>query len=324
MYIILEDMDKNILSRLEEVDLKCFWKHEERDFTPWLSEEENIALLGEAIGMDLEVISREESVGSYRADILCKDSANGHFVVIENQIEQTDHKHLGQIITYGTGLNASSCIWIAKSFTGEHRAAIDWLNSISDDEHNFFAIEIKLYKIENSPLAPIFNVVAKPNDWSKLIKKGVASTPPTETKLLQQEYWSGFSSYVENQPKINFRTKRALPQSWYSIAIGNSNIYIELSINSKNKFIKVRLNINGSNPLANYNLLHTKLYEKSLKDISQELLWDAMEGRKQCGVELVINADFTNKLDWDNQFEWLYTHVEKFILLFKNEVKGLR
>lgn len=86
----------------------------------------------------------------------------------------------------------------------------------------------------------------------------------------------------------------------------------------------MRLNINGSNPLANYNLLHTKLYEKSLKDISQELLWDAMEGRKQCGVELVINADFTNKLDWDNQFEWLYTHVEKFILLFKNEVKGLR
>ena len=169
--LILEDMDKNILSRLEEVDLKCFWKHEERDFTPWLSEEENIALLGEAIGMDLEVISREESVGSYRADILCKDSANGHFVVIENQIEQTDHKHLGQIITYGTGLNASSCIWIAKSFTGEHRAAIDWLNSISDDEHNFFAIEIKLYKIGNSPLAPIFNVVAKPNDWSKLIKK---------------------------------------------------------------------------------------------------------------------------------------------------------
>ena len=155
-------MNKNILSKLEEVDLKYYWKHEERDFTPWLSEEENIALLGETIGMDLEVIGKEESVGSYRADILCKDSSNGHFVVIENQLEQTDHKHLGQIATYAAGLNASSCIWIAKSFTEEHRAAIDWLNSISDDDHNFFAIEIKLYRIGESPLAPTFNVVANP------------------------------------------------------------------------------------------------------------------------------------------------------------------
>ena len=316
-------MNKNILSRLEEVDLKDYWKHEERDFTPWLSEEENIALLGETIGMDLEVIGKEESVGSYRADILCKDSSNGHFVVIENQLEQTDHKHLGQIATYAAGLNASSCIWIAKSFTEEHRAAIDWLNSISDDDHNFFAIEIKLYRIGESPLAPTFNVVAKPNNWSKSVRS-IANNPPlTNTKKLQQEYWSEFSNYVANQGKSNFKTQKASPQSWHNISIGNSAVGIELSVNSKNKFVKVRLNIKGNDPLTNYNLLHNKLYDKSLDVFSQELIWDAMEGRKQCGVELVRNVDFTNTTDWNNQFEWLFNKVQKFVELFKPVVKGL-
>ncbi len=274
--------------------------------------------------MELEVLSREESVGSYRADILCKDSSNGNFVVIENQLEQTDHKHLGQIATYAAGLNASCCIWIAKSFTEEHRAAIDWLNSISDDSHNFFAIEVKLYRIGDSPLAPMFNVVAKPNDWSKSIKKRVDNVPLTNTKLLQQEYWAAFADYVKKQPKPIFRTQKTQPQHWSNISIGKSAANLALTVDSRQKVIKIWLQIQGKDPKANYDLLHKERYEKSQKEFEYALRWDRLDNKKISYIELKTNGDFTNKSAWDAQFEWFYINVEKFILQFQEAVKKLK
>ena len=152
------------LGRLTKVDLRSYWKKEDTEFTPWLAQEENIQLLSETIGVELETVSQEENVGPFRADILCKDTATNHFVLIENQLERTDHTHLGQLMTYAAGLDAVTIIWIAQTFTEEHRAALDWLNRITDDTFNFFGIEIELYKIGDSVSAPMFNLVSKPND----------------------------------------------------------------------------------------------------------------------------------------------------------------
>lgn len=152
------------LSKVSKVDLRSCWQNEANDFTPWLASEENIALLADALGMnELEVKAQEEHVGPFRADILCIDPGTDKYVLIENQLEKTDHSHLGQILTYAAGLEAVTIIWIAERFTEEHRAAIDWLNSITDKEFNFFGVEIELIKIGDSPAAPIFNVIAKPN-----------------------------------------------------------------------------------------------------------------------------------------------------------------
>ena len=149
------------LSRIQKVSLRDCWKNEATDFTPWLASEENIALLADALGLnELEVISQEEHVGPFRADILCVDSGTDKLVLIENQLEKTDHNHLGQIMTYAAGLDAVTIIWIAERFTEEHRAAIDWLNRITDKDFNFFGIEIVLIKIDNCLAAPIFNVIA--------------------------------------------------------------------------------------------------------------------------------------------------------------------
>ena len=123
------------LARLEKVDLRDQWKDEAKDFTPWLAEPENIEILSEAIGMELEVIGKEEKVGSFSADILCKDINTNRNVVIENQLEQTDHTHLGQVITYCAGLEASTFIWISSQVREEHRAAVDWLNAITSDDY---------------------------------------------------------------------------------------------------------------------------------------------------------------------------------------------
>ena len=132
----------NQLGRLQRVSLRDIWQHEASDFTPWLAKEENLALLGETLSLELELEGQEENVGPFKADILCKDTLSGQFVLIENQLERTDHSHLGQLITYAAGLEAVTIVWIADRFTDEHRAALDWLNEISDDSAHFFGLEL--------------------------------------------------------------------------------------------------------------------------------------------------------------------------------------
>ncbi|MGB8414368.1 MAG: hypothetical protein WCE23_16240 [Candidatus Binatus sp.] len=144
-------MDKPALGKLEKVDLRDYWKSESQDFTPWLASAENIALLGEAIDLELEVEAQEKEVGPFRADILCKDTSTGQWVLIENQLEPTDHTHLGQLLTYAAGLNAGTIVWISEHFTNEHRATLDWLNEITDEGFSFFGIEVELWRIGGSP-----------------------------------------------------------------------------------------------------------------------------------------------------------------------------
>ena len=169
---IIQDADGKVapkplqFGQLKRVDIREIWVHEERDFTPWLAK--NLHFLGDAIGLELVLESEEVSVGSFRADILAKDAQTNNWVLIENQLERTDHSHLGQIITYASGLKAATVIWIAERFADEHIAALDWLNSITDDSVRFFGLQIELWTIDTT-MAPRFQVVSRPNSW---IKKG--------------------------------------------------------------------------------------------------------------------------------------------------------
>ncbi len=144
--------------RLERVELREGWITEAQHFTPWLAGEQNLSLLGEALGIELELEAQERSVGPFRADILCKDSADGTWVLIENQLERTDHTHLGQLITYAAGLEAVTIVWIAAKFADEHRAACHWLNERTSEDVRVFALEVELWRIGNSAPAPKFNV----------------------------------------------------------------------------------------------------------------------------------------------------------------------
>ena len=180
-----------LLGRLETVDLREIWTTESGGFTPWLAREENIALLGEAIGLELEVEGQEENVGPFRADILCKDTITDTWVLVENQLERTDHCHLGQLLTYAAGLQAVTIVWIARQFTEEHRATLDWLNEITDDRFNFFGLEIELWRIGESPVSPKFNVVSKPNDWTKTVStaaKRIETGELSDTRQTQLQY----------------------------------------------------------------------------------------------------------------------------------------
>ncbi len=172
-----EHMTVPELSRLERVDLRKAWVSEPADFTPWLAREENLAFLGEALGMSLVLEATEKSVGPFAADILCREPQTEQWVLIENQLEQTDHTHLGQIITYAAGLNAVTVIWVAATFVEEHRAALDWLNEVTAEGTNFFGVDVELWRIGDSAVAPKFNIASKPNAWSKRVTKSAESGP---------------------------------------------------------------------------------------------------------------------------------------------------
>ena len=239
-----------VLGKLEKIEIRKVWQKEDANFTPWLAKPENIALLGEELNIDLEVQGKEESVGPFRADILCKNTTEEKYVLIENQFGKTDHVHLGQIMTYASGLNALTVVWIAEKFVDEHRAALDWLNKITDDSVEFFGIEIELYKIGDSAPAPRFNIVSKPNDWSKTIKRNVENAALTETKLLQEEYWKAMKEYVE-QEKVNFKMQKPLPQHWTNVAVGRTDFKICAIANTRDKWISVQLVVGGKNALEN-------------------------------------------------------------------------
>ena len=195
-------MNKESLGHLEKVSPRTYWEREDTEFTPWLAQEENIALLGDTIGIELEVQEQEAAVGPFRADILCRNTANGSLVLIENQLERTDHTHLGQLFTYAAGLDVVTIVWIARHFREEHRAALDWLNRITNEDFHFFGLEIELWRIDESRLAPKFNLVVKPNDWSKIVKEAASLQRGKWTPIqeLQIAYWSAFSCCLWPRP----------------------------------------------------------------------------------------------------------------------------
>src|ERR1051325_969130 len=214
------------LGRLQKVDLREAWASESSHFTPWLAQEENLKLLGETIGIELELESQEKEVGPFRADILCKDTSNDNWVLIENQLERTDHTHLGQLLTYAAGLNAVTIVWIAERFTEEHRATLDWLNERTDEKINLFGLEVELWRIGDSPIAPKFSIISQPNNWSRTVQQAAAGNGEVSAhKQLQLKFWTAFRQYMEAK-KSFVRCQKPLPQHWANYAIGRSGVHL--------------------------------------------------------------------------------------------------
>lgn len=313
------------LGKLEKVAIRDVWPNEASHFTPWLASAENIQLLSEEINMDLEVQSYEEKVGPFRADILCRETSSSydHFVLIENQFGKTDHTHLGQLMTYASGLNAVTIIWIAEKFTEEHRSALDWLNRITDDSVDFFGIEIELYRIGDSLPAPMFHVVSMPNNWSKTIKRNTDQSGITDVKKLQQEYWQALKDQVENT-KCSFRMQKPAPQHWTNISVGKSSFHISVQANTRDKRIVVQLIIQNPDADEHFNLLREKYEVLSRKEINEAIEWEYKDGGKQHHVTLRFNnMDPTNRQDWPEQHGLLIESIEKFVRFFKPKIQSL-
>lgn len=319
-------MEKLALGRLEQVDLRSAWNNESADFTPWLAEQENLELLGKAIGLELELEAREKYVGPFRADILCKDTGSGSWVLVENQLGQTDHSHLGQLLTYAAGLQAETIVWITASFTDEHRAALDWLNAVTGETIHFFGLEIELWHIGNSPMAPKFNVVSKPNDWSRTVSEGarrLETTSYSEAQQLQLEFWTELKNFLQqHHGSIPIGTPK--PQNWMDFPIGRSQFGLSAIIHTRDKRIGVALTLSGPNAKPHYYLLER---EKTIieSELGTTLDWAENPG-KIVRSSIYLHERNMNPLvkeQWPEQHAWLCEKLEAFKKVFAPRVKKL-
>jgi hypothetical protein len=308
------------LGRLEQVDLRKVWQNEAGQFTPWLAQVDNIALLADTLGLELEVEAQEKGVGPFRADIVCRDTSDGTLVLIENQLERTDHTHLGQLMTYAAGLDAVTIVWIAERFTDEHRAALDWLNEITGEKVGFFGLEIELWRIGDSAVAPKFNVVCRPNDWTKIgPPTGVVRTDTTQSQL---EYWRAFVDLLA-QRKSKLKHSQPLPQHWLTFAIGKSNFHMAGLINTLKGHIGVELYISGPDAKKHYKQLEA---DKDAIEaaIGGKLDWRELPAKKASRILLLReNSPIDERALWPAQHEWLWKSLENFDEVFRPRVKAL-
>lgn len=314
------------LGRLERVDLREIWTSESTHFTPWLARPENLSVLGDTIGFDLEVEAQEKEVGPFRADILCKDLRTGNWVLIENQLERTDHIHLGQLLVYASGLKAVTIVWIARQFTDEHRATLDWLNSITDEEFQFFGLEVELWRIGPSSPAPKFNIVSKPNDWSRQVTQAtqrIEAADLSDTKKTQLEFWTGFMDFLASR-ESKVRPTKPQPQHWASFSIGRAGFRLDAYALVRDKGIGVNLIIGGANAKQYFRLLSN---EKDVIEsaIGVSLQWRELPEYKESQIYTGPHpADFTQHGRWPEFYKWLADMIDAYSRVFGPRIRSLR
>ena len=308
------------LQKLNKVELRKEWKNEASDFTNWLAKEKNLQLLSDEIGIDISFIQTEANVGKFNVDMFAEEESTGRKIVIENQLERTNHDHLGKIITYASGLDAEIIIWIVKDVHDEHKQAVDWLNEHTDDEINIFAIRMELWQIGGSPYAPKFHIISKPNDWSKAIKKSRAQTDLSSHRLLQLDFWTQFNKFFELN-KTLLRTRIARPRPWYDLSIGSSKAHLCLGININSQFIKCELYIPGIKQLFHELYNDKKNVEAEFRDT---LEWLGMEEKKASLIRTTLKIDVGNNSNWEECFKWLFNNSHKFKEIFSDRIKKIK
>ena len=306
------------LGRLEEVNVRELWSHEQYDFSNWLANEENIDLLNEVLGLTLVDIEKEVFVGAYRCDLVAKDETSGQNVIIENQLEASNHDHLGKIVTYASGLDANVIVWIVKEAREEHRSAIEWLNNNTNKNLNFFLIEIHAYRIGNSLYAPKFEIVEKPNDFIKNAKIQTGSEELNKSQSERLVFWTRFNEVVVERGKP-FNLRKTTTDHWYDVAIGVSGVLVEITLVNKEGCVGIALYIIDDKEL--FDSLNEKKIEIESK-LGFELDWQRLDNKKASRIIYRIpGLNFDDHSNYDYLMNDIIDKVMLFIKVFKKYVK---
>lgn len=274
------------LGKLKAVDIRAVWPHEQYDFSKWLAMDENIKELGDTLNLSLTDVETEKFVGNYRCDILCKDEITGKIVLIENQLEPTNHDHLGKIITYASGLDAAVVIWIVSSARDEHASAIEWLNKHTDDDISFFLLEVHAYKIGDSDPAPQFKIIEQPNDFVKTVKNIAKNAELNESQKSRLEFWTQFNEIIVANGKP-FNTRKASTDHWYNVAIGSSEANISIDLVNKEHKIRIGLWINDNKDIFDSLFQQKSSIENAL---GIELEWHRLDDKKASYICTYVNG----------------------------------
>ena len=306
------------LASIEQGDLREVWPSEATNFTPWLAE--NIEMLGEALGIDLEVQSTEVAIGPFSLDILAREPGADRAVAIENQLEETDHEHLGKLITYAGGSDARIVIWIAADFRDKHRQALDWLNQRSDDETEFFGVTVEIWKIDDSRPAPHFRIVAAPNHWSKSQRQTTdgarAERTVSEKAFRYQEFFERLLQELRGYGFTN--RKDARPRHYQNFSSGHPGVVYAASFNHKQR-VSVELYLQGDREWNKE--LFDNLYSRE-SDIAPKfggnlLDWERLDHRKASRIALRRPGSIDDSTEaLDETRSWFVENLQRFKEVF--------
>lgn len=300
------------LGRLKQINLRTYWPNEALDFTKWLSKDSSLALLSNEVGIEITLERTEAPVGAFSVDILAYDSETNSKVVIENQLERTDHDHLGKIITYASGYNAEYIIWIVKDVRDEHKQAVDWLNENTTANVSFFAIKMELWQIGDSAIAPKFHIISKPNNWAKAVKNSSAS-PASDLKMLQLNFWSKLKDFLDDSSS-SLKTVQPSPQNWYDMSVGKPGTYLSLTINSQKNFLRVGIYIRDNKDL--FRRLETQKTEIEAT-LGFELDWKILEDKRASRIVCEKHGiDFKDASKWTEYLQWFKKNGEDLQAVF--------
>ena len=307
------------LLTLEKVNLREIWKHEALDFTNWLALEDNISLLLDEIGVTAENIVTEDSAGKFNVDITADEVGTGKKIVIENQLEKTDHSHLGQLLTYASSFDACIIVWVVAEVREEHKRAIEWFNEHMHDEISFFLVRTEVYRIGNSEKAVKFNVIVEPNSWSKILRmKRTGENTISETMINHLNFWEGFKDYSS---KINTKlrvTRTPRAQKWFDIAIGKGGVNLTVTRNTRDKYVGAMIWIGNSQNMFN-NLFDNKELFESI--VGLEVQWNELEDKKASWVKCIYPCDPDDNDRQEEYYQWFIETCEKLQKAFKKIIK---
>ncbi len=320
------------LGQLSQLELRSVWKKEDKVFTPWLAKQENLNLLADELGLPpLEEHQREVNVGRYWADLVCKITGTDDYVLIENQIEPSDHKHLGQILTYVVGLDSDDMkikhvVWVAAEFSDEHLAAITWLNEHLRGKISVFAASIQAWRIDKSEPAAKFQLRARPNDWAESIR-GVGTRAPAQgIDINREEYWAAFAESLRNRG-TPLKIREVAPRiGFYTFTIDASKgayIYVYRSVSDRV--------IGAYLSLALAPGVVRRVYERLLaeresieREFGGPIDWRELETNKNYRAQIqYVEGNALDRADWERQHAWLADQAEKFYRVFKPRIDAM-
>jgi hypothetical protein len=305
------------------IDVRTVWPHEAVDFTPWLAQ--HLDYLTNAIGLELEVEATEVAVGAFRVDIKAREVGTDAVVIVENQLESTNHNHLGQLLTYAAGLESAYVVWIATTIRAEHRTALRWLNENTTEGFGFFGIELETVKIDVSPVAVRLNVVERPDDWAKSTQAAGKAASPKE--LLYQEFWQGFLEQLHERLPAFSKVKSPPRGSWLSMSAGRSGIAYSVNFTSPDR-LRAELYVDASDEdlqQARWAALFAQrqAIDKAWGSDAPALEWEPLPERRASRIATYREGVLEARESWTSYQDWMIGALDRLRGALDQHVKNL-
>jgi len=293
------------LGRLQPVDVRSAWEHEAHDFTPWLLEHGDH--LAETLGIDLELEQSEHPVGGFSLDLIGTDLTNDAVLIVENQLESTDHGHLGQIMTYAAGTDASTVVWIATSFREEHRQALDWLNEQTGENVRFFGIELAVVRIDESRPAPLFRLVAEPNNWQKQVRAITRSGRSSSRSSLYRSFWTMYLERIAVEHPKWSRARTPSDQNWMDFPSPIRGTRINPSYAARQR-LRHEIYIDTGKGEENEEIFESLLAQREAFEeaYGRPLEWEPLPNARACRIaEYRSDAQVNDEENWAEHIDWM-------------------